>query len=163
MNEQQLDQALSKLNRQIMPDKELWPAIETRLGAQQHAAVASNTLWRWASAAMLALACLIGWQWSLQQVPVQDGQVSVTSTEQMLQQVYEQQKAQQLAQMQAVAQGFDNWQQQLQVWDQAITQVRLALSIYPDEPQLLAQLQMLYQQQLSYIQRISLPTTLLIS
>ena len=56
----------------------------------------------------------------------------------------------------AVAEGFDNWHQQLVIWDQAIAQVRRALQFYPDEPQLLSQLQQLYQQQLAYIKRATL-------
>ena len=74
-----------------------------------------------------------------------------------------QQKAQQLGQVSAIAEGFDNWQQQLQIWDQAIAQVRLALQFYPDEPQLLAQLQNLYQQQLSFIQQATLQQPLTLS
>ena len=74
----------------------------------------------------------------------------------MLLQVYETQKANQLSQTVAIAEGFDNWQQQLQVWDQAIAQVRHALQFYPDEPQLLAQLQSLYQQQLELTNKIQL-------
>jgi len=51
----------------------------------------------------------------------------------------------------------------MQVWDKAIMQVRHALSFYPDEPQLLAQLQQLYQQQLSFLQKATLQQPLQLS
>lgn len=154
MNDQQLDQAINNLNRAIMPERDLWPAIAARLPQRQSAKL---RLAVWASAASLLLAALIGWQLALLPTAAQRS-AAMPTAELMLLQVYEQQKAQQLSQVSTVAEGFDNWQQQLQIWDDAIGQVRRALQFYPDEPQLLAQLQSLYQQQLSYIQRATQQT-----
>ena len=157
MNEQQLDQAIAQLKVEQMPERDLWPDIASRLPERQ---VAKPPLGYWASAAALLLVGLIGWQLAI--LPPNKNAAAMPSAELMLLQVYEQQKAQQLGQVSAIAEGFDNWQQQLQIWDQAIAQVRLALQFYPDEPQLLAQLQNLYQQQLSFIQQATLqqPITL---
>ena len=154
MNDQQLDQAINNLNRAIMPEHDLWPAIAERLPQRQSAKL---RLAFWASAASLLLAALIGWQLALLPTAAQRS-AAMPTAELMLLQVYEQQKAEQLSQVATVAEGFDNWQQQLQIWDDAIEQVRRALQFYPDEPQLLAQLQSLYQQQLSYIQRATQQT-----
>ncbi len=161
MNEQQLDQALHSLKRDIPPERDLWPAIEARL-VMPAVAERRPVLLRWASAAAVTLLALIGWQLAIVPPPAQRS-AALPSAELMLLQVYEQQKAQQLLQMVAVAEGFDNWQQQLQIWDQAIVQVRQALQFYPDEPQLLAQLQLLYQQQLRFIQQATLQQPLSIS
>ena len=149
MNDQQLDRAINNLHRDIMPGRDLWPDIAGRLEPRQSAKL---RLAFWASAASLLLVGLIGWQLAVLPTAAQRS-AAMPTVELMLLQVYEQQKAQQLSQVAAVAEGFDNWQQQLHIWDDAIEQVRRALQFYPDEPQLLAQLQSLYQQQLSYIQR----------
>ncbi|WP_240221169.1 hypothetical protein [Rheinheimera hassiensis] len=175
MNDQQLDNAISKLAPQIAPQRDLWSDIAARIElAAQHettarpdavetpAGKARATRWYWGVAAMLGLLSVFGWQQAL--LPGITGTTAAMPTaELMLLQVYEQQKATQLSQMVAVAEGFDNWQQQIRVWDQAIAQVRQALAFYPDEPQLLAQLQSLYQQQLSYLQQATLQQPLVIS
>ncbi|WP_215399201.1 hypothetical protein [Rheinheimera oceanensis] len=168
MNEQQLDKAISQLAPQIAPQRDLWPDIAAQLetvGQQPEAPIAAKSKavrWYWGIAAMLGLLSVFGWQQALM-----PGTTSTTaampSAELILLQIYEQQKATQLSQMVAVAEGFDNWQQQIRVWDQAIAQVRQALAFYPDEPQLLAQLQSLYQQQLSYLQQATLQQPLVIS
>lgn len=169
MNEQQLDKAISQLNQQITPQRDLWPDIAAKLDITAQPEVVSApshtskpTRWYWGVAAMLGLLSVFGWQQA--QLPgITDTTAAMPSAELMLLQVYEQQKATQLSQMVAVAEGFDNWQQQIRVWDQAIAQVRQALAFYPDEPQLLAQLQSLYQQQLSYLQQATLQQPLVIS
>jgi hypothetical protein len=161
MNDTQLDDAINNLPQQLAPGRNLWPDIENRLAAR--APVGHTTLWPWATAAMLGLVSLIAWQVALLPEIASDTQASMPSAELMLLQVYETQKANQLSQTVAIAEGFDNWQQQLQVWDQAIGQVRRALQLYPDEPQLLAQLQRLYQQQLSYLQQATLQQPLITS
>lgn len=161
MNEQQLDKAINNLTQHIRPERDLWAGIEPQLVPRQ--VPAKPVLWHWATAAMLGLACLISWQLALLPTTDSNTQASMPSAELMLLQVYETQKASQLSQTVGIAEGFDNWRQQLQVWDQAIAQVRRALQLYPDEPQLLAQLQSLYQQQLAYIQRATLQQPLMIS
>lgn len=149
MNEQQLDGAIGAVDKEIAPERDLWAGIASRLPDREPE---RPPLGYWASAAALLLVGLVGWQLAILPTEAQRA-ASLPTAELMLLQVYEQQKAQQLSQVTTVAEGFDNWQLQLQIWDQAIAQVRQALQFYPDEPQLLAQLQSLYQQQLSYIQR----------
>ena len=152
MNEQQLDKAIGQLSSELQPQRDLWPAIDARLTERQ---VSRGSLWYLATAAALALACVLSWR--LVMLPQSAASYESRSAELILMQLYEQQKAQQLKQIAGFAEGFDDWQQQLQVWDQAIAQVRRALQFYPDEPQLLAQLQHLYQQQLAYLSRAALP------
>ena len=166
--EQQLDQAISQLPREITPPRDLWAAIEPAL--QGRAPVswyrAVNTR-RWAAVVALAL---VGTLWWTQMDVPQPGQVIpdnlIAGTDQNtdLQQLpadaqiiasFEQIKAQQLGELDYVNPDVGDWQYQLAIWDQAILQVRGALEYYPEEPFLLAQMQGLYQQQLEYLQTIS--------
>ncbi len=177
MNKQQFEQSLQQLNKERQPERDLWPDIAARLeltSQQQSHAVSVSALasaakrlgqpWliHWASAAAVLLVALIGWQLAILPTPSQRVAMAPSAELQLLQ-LYEQQKARQLAQVVAIAEGFDNWQQQLVIWDLAIAQVRRALQFYPDEPQLLAQLQQLYQQQLRYIQQATLQQPLITS
>lgn len=176
--EQQLDQAISQLPREMMPARDLWAAIEPQL--QDRAQVPGRRLrvhnmQRWA--AVLALA-LVGVVWWGQMDLPQPGQVnpdavvagsgadnnSDNSADNNIQQLpadawiaasFEQIKAQQLSEMDYISPAVGDWQYQLAVWDQAISQVRGALEYYPDEPFLLGQMQGLYQQQIDYLHTIS--------
>lgn len=49
---------------------------------------------------------------------------------------------------------FGDWRYQLTTWERAIDQVSSALDYYPDDPQLLSQMQGLYEQQLGYLRLI---------
>lgn len=167
MNDQQLDNAISKLAAHIAVQRDLWPDIAAQLEiAQPPRTIAQppntikSTRGYWGIAAMLGLLSVFGWQALSPNTTIT---AAMPTAELILLQQYEQQKATQLSQIVAVAEGFDNWQQQIRVWDQAITQVRQALTFYPDEPLLLAQLQRLYQQQLSYLQQATVQQPLIIS
>jgi hypothetical protein len=67
---------------------------------------------------------------------------------------FEIQRAALLAQVQQVPEFYQDWQQQLAIWQQARSQVLLALSYQPDEPVLLRQLSQLQQQQMHYLQKL---------
>lgn len=67
---------------------------------------------------------------------------------------FETQRATMLAQIVAVPEFYQDWQQQLAIWQQAREQVLLALSYQPDEPVLLLQLNQLQQQQMHYLQKL---------
>lgn len=67
---------------------------------------------------------------------------------------FEIQRAELLAQVQQVPEFYQDWQQQLSIWQQARSQVLLALSYQPDEPVLLQQLSQLQQQQMQYLQKL---------
>tara|TARA_R110001606_G_scaffold158271_3_gene301968 strand:+ start:253 stop:528 length:276 start_codon:yes stop_codon:yes gene_type:complete len=80
-------------------------------------------------------------------------QLDAVSAEADLLNVYESQKATQFA-----ALNFNNpaVNRQLAIWDGAVQQVRGALTYYPEEPQLLLQLDQLYRQQLSYLETLAM-------
>lgn len=61
----------------------------------------------------------------------------------------------QLKQLQQVPQGFENWQQQLAIWQQASSQLEQALQQQPANRRLLRQYQQLQQQQLKYMHKLT--------
>lgn len=169
--EQQLDQAISQLAREMTPSRDLWAAIEPEL--QDRQAPVPDAGWfrsantqRWA--AVLALALVGTVWWSQMDLPqpgqvIPDAVVAITEphrdemlpADAQIVASFEQIKAQQFGTMEYISPDVGDWQYQLTVWDQAISQVRGALEYYPEEPFLLAQMQGLYQQQLEYLQTIS--------
>lgn len=63
--------------------------------------------------------------------------------------------AAQLKQLQQVPHGFENWQQQLAIWQQASSQLEQALQQQPANRRLLRQYQQLQQQQLKYMHKLT--------
>ncbi|MDX3774129.1 hypothetical protein QE250_08400 [Chromatiaceae bacterium AAb-1] len=145
--EQQLDQAVGNLPPDILPERDLWPGLAARLPAPK----ARLNYPLWLAAAVFGVVSILGYKLLMPY----NGPAMAPSAELVLLQTYEQRKAEQLAVMTSVDQVFADWQQQMQVWDNAVGQVRYALSFYPEEPQLLTQLQRLYQQQLAYLQLVT--------
>src|SRR5690606_36471900 len=150
----QLDQALSRLPREITPPQDLWAGIEARLEDRQPKRWLQQPQ-RWAAVLALALAGVLWWSQTLDSPIVSEIAMSELEPAQQIIVSYEQVKAQQLATIGAVSDDVGDWRYQLAVWDQAIGQVQTALTYYPDEPFLLAQMHDLYQQQLDYLQLIS--------
>ncbi len=134
--------------------------------------------WFWWSGGMAAAVLLSVWLWpqaadvptlaqqrpavSAEPVPLTlSGESSTRLQPQAASQVqwqltsdFEIQRAALLAQVQQVPEFYQDWQQQLAIWQQARSQVLLALSYQPDEPVLLRQLSQLQQQQMHYLQKL---------
>jgi hypothetical protein len=88
---------------------------------------------------------------------MQPGRVPASSkTQWRLSNDFEQQRALQLAQIRQVPEIYQDWKQQLQIWQQATSLVLLALQYQPDEPGLLRQLAHLQKQELAYLQKVVL-------
>lgn len=148
-----LDLAIQALPRSQSPDRDLWPELEARLPrrAPRRAPLI------WAAAAVLAALTLSIWvrpdpnPSSVTAPPV--AQIDSRSAEIDLLNVYESQKATQLA-----ALNFNNpaVYRQLAIWEGAVQQVRGALSYYPEQPQLLLHLNQLYRQQLNYLETLAM-------
>lgn len=151
--EQQLDQAIAQLTTEIAPQRDLWPDILTRLDNTEQRGTKHKSPY-WFIAAACCVFTVFGWSlFSSYSAPVLSAEVRLI-------QHFEQQKAQQLAAMTQVSSEFADWSQQLAIFEQAVRQVRMALSFYPDEPQLLDQLQQLYQQELAYLALVTTSDTL---
>ena len=150
-----LDQAISELPKEIVPERDLWPALQQKLPARH-----SHDQWqagvRWAAVFALFAVSILGWRYTL--LPV-DGSTESLPTQLDLVLHYEQRKAEQMAGFGSVSESFADWQQQLGFWDQAVAQVQMALDFYPEEPALLYQLETLYEQQLAYLDVVSTADT----
>lgn len=155
--DKQLDQLLESLPREIAPGRDLWAAIEPRLEQQPAHETASLQRWfapanRWA--AVLALAVLGAMWWSgMGMGPALNGQaLEQIPADQQIAAVYTAINAELLGSVGLVSADFGDWQYQLNIWDQALSEVRNALNYYPQEPALLAQMEGIYQQQIEYLQ-----------
>lgn len=166
--DQQLDQALSRLPREIAPPQDLWAGIEAQLVPRQRPRRwwQQQPVQRWAAGFAIVLLGALWWNPSPELAPVPADNMAwqpqadpaalvLIAPEQQIIASYEQAKAEQLGEMGVVSPDVGDWRYQMAIWDQAITQVQGALAYYPDEPFLLAQMQGLYQQQLEYLQLIS--------
>lgn len=141
MSKLNLDELVNALPTQIAPKQDLWPAIAQRLPVK-HDKTTTNWYSRGGIAAAVVLLALVWWQ---------PNTSPATPSLQQLETGYQQQLSQQLTQLNQVDPAFGDWQWQLQLWRQAIAQIRAALVLYPDDPALRAQLIQLYQQQLDYV------------
>lgn len=169
--EQQLDDLIAALPRELAPQRDLWPDIEKQLILpQQHnseAPVSTMPQRRlapvWLSAA--AAAVLTFWFWPVTEQPVPIDIVSQNAgveaapqplwqiSSQLQQQLIAEQKRQ-LKGLQQVPTGFSDWTRQLKIWQNAQQQIELALHYQPDDQKLIHQLQRIQQQQLSYIAKL---------
>jgi len=165
----QLDELIDSLPREIMPRHDLWAGIEARLDEQAMTAIHNRQparffahTGRWA--AVLAVAVLGALWWSeigidpavRLELPAmttaQNGEAhGPVSADQQIAAVYSAIKSELMSSIGLVSTDFGDWQYQLTIWDQAISEVRNALNYHPDEPALLAQLEGIYQQQLEYL------------
>lgn len=148
-----LDLAIQALPRSQSPDRDLWPELQAQLPPRR----ARRAPWTWAAAAVVAALVLSIWirpdlgPSSVTSPPL--AQVDSPTAEHSLLNVYETQKASQMASL-----NFRNpsVSRQLAIWDGAVRQVRSALNYYPEEPRLLRQLDRLYRQQLSYLETLAM-------
>lgn len=165
--DRQLDQLIESLPREMTPGRDLWAAIEPRL--DEHPAPVTRIRQmtrlfapasRWA--AVLAVAVLGALWWSGIGVirvaqptmePARNGQaLEQVPADQQIAAVYAAIKSELMSKVGLVSADFGDWQYQLTIWDQALSEVRDALNYYPEEPALLAQMQGIYQQQIEYLQ-----------
>jgi hypothetical protein len=173
--EQQLDEAIARLSRDITPATDLWPAISAQLTQQQSlqqtpplvrpqtADKQVQPYW-WASAAAILLAVSVWLQWPANHLdsgqtaalhaPVTGSSVAVDYGLLESQRHIRQAEKLQLMQLKQIPAGFANWQQQLAIWQQASEQVTLALATDPNNLKLIRKLNLLQQQQLNYIRKL---------
>lgn len=169
--DQQLEQALQNLPREIQPSRDLWPELSARLAVteQQQPELPKRRYWP-----AVAAAVMLGCMWPLWQGMNTDESIVASTSPQSEQEAglsltssknlssvaatllieFEREKSRQLAQVTHVPSEFADFQRQLDIWHQATAQVALALEFQPDDPKLLKQLTRLQQQQIHYISRL---------
>lgn len=156
--EQQLDAMLSQLAPALEPQRDLWPDIAARLEPRRQP---QHKYWLSAAAA----AALIFWLFP-QPLPTEPaiavqapapveipGDTLLAVSAQLNQQLGAEQ-ARQLRAVQQIPAGFDDWAQQIAIWNKAQSQIELALQFQPDDQKLIQKLQKIQQQQLSYIAKL---------
>jgi hypothetical protein len=166
--DKQLDQLIESLPREITPGRDLWAAIEPRLDQRPAHENRSPQGWlaparRWAAVLAVAVLGVLWWsgigidtalrvaQPAME--PAHNGQaIEQVPADQQIAAVYTAIKAELLSSVGLVSADFGDWQYQLTLWDQALSEVRDALNYYPEEPALLAQMEGIYQQQIEYLQ-----------
>ena len=164
----QLDQLIDSLPREITPGRDLWAAIEPRLDQRPAHETRSPQGWlaparRWAAVLAVAVLGAIWWsgigidpalQVALPAIePAHNGQaLEQVPADQQIAAVYTAIKSELMSSVGLVSADFGDWQYQLTIWDQALSEVRDALNYYPEEPALLAQMEGIYQQQIEYLQ-----------
>lgn len=147
-DEVSLAQALDALPRDIAPERDLWPELIQRLPEQNR----TSTIPRWVAAAALAAIALSFWLIPSPPTAPVATTAPINSTAASLALIYDQEKTTQMAMLNGVNPNIDR---QLAIWDDAIEQVENALQYYPDQAQLLQQLNRLHQQQLHYLGGLS--------
>ncbi len=173
--EHQLEQALQNLPLEIQPSRDLWPDLSARLAVtaqqvdKQQPEQPKRRFW-YAIAAALVLSLV----WPLWQGLHSDAELLASNTTETpfvdnhnlamsqnlspvataLLSEFEREKSRQLAQLTQVPIEFADFQRQLDIWQQATSQVALALEFSPDDPKLIKQLTRLQQQQIQYISRL---------
>ena len=169
----QLDQLIDSLPREITPGRDLWASIEPRLDQRPAHETRSLQGWlaparRWAAVLAVAVlgAIVLGATWwsgigidpalrvaQPAMAPAHNGQaLEQVPADQQIAAVYTAIKSELLSSVGLVSADFGDWQYQLTIWDQALSEVRDALNYYPEEPALLAQMEGIYQQQIEYLQ-----------
>jgi hypothetical protein len=163
--EQELDQLIAALPRDVQPERDLWQSLDGQLPARESVkkrrlSVLNQIL---GAAAALTLMLVVGWR--ALTVPDNAGLAiaggdSIVEDEPLpaqaiIAQQFEPLKTEQLSQLVPGSKNFGDWQYQLASWDDAIDQVSGALDNYPDDPKLLAQMQRLYAQQIDYLRLVS--------
>lgn len=167
--EQDLDNLVAALPRDMQPESDLWQSLEPRLAERKSTSARrmSRLNQMLGMAAALILMLVVGWRVLV--VPDDAGSpVAVTGggieadaviadalpPQYAMALQFESLKAEQLAQLTPGSNNLGDWQYQLVSWDQAIDQVSGALNDYPHNVYLLSQMQGLYEQQLDYLRLI---------
>lgn len=162
--EQELDQLIDALPSDLQPERDLWSSLADQLPARKPVRKRRLSALNqpMAVAAALTLMLVMGWRAVL--VPQNTGpaiaggddvvEEEAVAAQVVIAQQFEPIKAEQLSQLMPGSRNFGDWQYQIAAWDSAIGQVSTALDYYPDDPQLLAQMQRLYAQQIDYLRLI---------
>ena len=139
-----LAQALAALPRELTPEKDLWPDLAQKLAPRER--TKSGPLW--IIAATLAAVVMTYWLVPIPSSTPEFANIAASN----LSSIYEQEKSSQIA---LIPVSTPNIERQIAIWEQAIAQVENALLYYPDQGQLITQLNHLHQQQLHYLRELS--------
>jgi hypothetical protein len=152
--EQTLAEQLANVDKELQPDRDLWPGIELALSseiADSPPVVAGNKMYL--VAATIAIFGLIGWL-AVNQQPVSLTGVDLVAS---LSKQHLEQKNALLVSFQDQPALTQNWQDQLIELDDAAEAIKTALENEPNNMALLKMLQSVHQQQINLIERVHSP------
>lgn len=152
--EKQLSVKLQSLEKNKLPERDLWTGIELGLATEnKHVIPMGKSQKGYLLAASILLVAMLGWMASDINHSAINGEelVARLSTQ------HQQQKNALLVYFKDQPALTDNWQQQLAELDEAELAVKAALAQEPDNMALLKLLQNVYQQQISLIERVHSP------
>lgn len=153
-----IERHIEQLNKDKMPQRDLWTGIEYSISDANIAKGQSAQESRFkrtpvfAIAASVLVAMLVGY-FSFQTGRLESGQDLVMQISQQ----HSQQKDALLVSLDGQPTTTQNWQQQLDELDQAAVAIKKALANEPNNSALLKMLQKVYQQQIMLIERVHAP------
>jgi hypothetical protein len=157
--EAELQQGLSALGKDKLPERDLWQGIELALAREETPNQLNDAAPRvqggklYAVAAAFAVFGLLGWTLFNQSSQMLVGDELVVA----LSEQHQQQKSALLVKFQDQPALTQNWQEQLEELDEAAGAVKLALENEPNNMALLKMLQTVHQQQINLIERVHSP------
>ena len=149
--EEALASQLADVNKDLQPDRDLWPGIELALSSEASdlsPAIKGNKMYL--VAATVAMFGLIGWLSVNQQTVLITGDDLVAA----LSEQHLEQKNALLVRFQGQPALTQNWQEQLTELDAAADAIKTALENEPNNMALLKMLQSVHQQQINLIERV---------
>ncbi|NKB37341.1 MAG: hypothetical protein GKR93_09255 [Gammaproteobacteria bacterium] len=150
-----LQEKIDVFDRQIQPQRDLWPGIDLALEEQlQQPPVARYWYGIAASVAALCIFTLLSLNNIHQAEPLGSEINQIIS---LLNQQHERQKQFLLSSYEQQPALTNNWQTQLQELDDAATTIKVALKNDPADANLIGMLQQVYQQQIKLIQSVHQP------
>lgn len=146
-----ISQALSNLDKEKAPDRDLWPGIEQAI-SRDHTPHIKHRSGLVAVAASIFVVSVVGWMGFVGGQQLQ-GKALVAAISQQ----HQDQKQTLLIRFKDQPSATQNWQQQLQELDEAADAVKKALEQEPNNPALLKMLSHVYEQQMTLIERVHAP------
>lgn len=164
----ELEQLVAQLSPTIEPQTDLWPALQARIQQteQWQALPEPRRATRMPWFAMAASVVFMVWltprffieSSSLAEADTYSEFSPISVAAQLANQrnkTFNAIGSKQLKLVQRIPEGFQNYQQQLAIWQQASAQLEAAIELQPDNRRLQRQYQQLQQQQLSYLSRMA--------
>jgi len=164
----ELEQLVAQLSPTIEPQTDLWPALQARIQqTEQWQAMSeprrSMRLHWFAMAASVVFMVWLTPRFFIESssLPEANAHAELSPISVAAQLANQRNKtfnaigSKQLKLVQRIPEGFQNYQQQLAIWQQASAQLEAAIELQPDNRRLQRQYQQLQQQQLSYLSRMA--------
>lgn len=143
-----LQQQLSRLQKDRLPERDLWPGIEMALMAKKHRQTP------WAAVAASIIACASGW---LLLSKHHDANNQISTVIAQLDTLHQQEMTELKVAFKNTRPLTTNWSKQLQGMDQAANAIKMALQNDPQNVTLLKMLSDVYQKEIDLLKHVHEP------